>query len=62
VHTFDIEGQPVVCYQSGADRLWRRECAYFQSMLATHNQGFCPHVVVAIERAFREGLIVFDLR
>lgn len=41
--TFNIEGQAVVCYQTGADRLWRCECAYFQRTFATHNQGFCPY-------------------
>jgi hypothetical protein len=36
VLTFDVEGQPVVCYQTGEDRLWRCECAYFQRTLTTY--------------------------
>lgn len=51
--TFDIEGQEVRCFTSGADRLLRCECEYFQRMLA--KQGFCPHVAAAIQRAMEEG-------
>jgi len=60
VLTFDIEGQPVVCYQTGGDRLWRCECAEFQRTLARYKEGFCAHVVVAIERALRDGVIDFN--
>ena len=58
--TFDIEGQTVRCFQIGADRLWRCESEYFQRMLAKHNEGFCPHVVLAIWRAAEEGIM--DIR
>lgn len=51
VRTFDIEGQVVRCVESGGDRLWRCECEYFQRMLTKHGQGFCPHVVAAIDFA-----------
>jgi hypothetical protein len=60
VVTFDIEGQPVTCYQTGRDRLWRCECACFQRTLATYTEGYCPHIVVAIERAVRDRVIDFD--
>jgi hypothetical protein len=53
VFRFDIEGQSVVCYQAGQDRLWRCECAEFQGTLAIYKEGFCPHIAVAIERALR---------
>lgn len=49
---FDIEGQPVVCYQTGGDRLWHCECAYFQRTLKQYQEGFCPHTAVAIMRFF----------
>jgi hypothetical protein len=57
---FDIEGQLVTCYQTGVGRLWRCECPYFQRTLATYAQGFCSHVVVAIETALRDGVIELD--
>jgi hypothetical protein len=60
VLTFDVEGQAVVCYQTAGDRLWRCGCAEFRRTLATYQQGFCPHVVVAIERALRDGVIPFE--
>jgi hypothetical protein len=53
VSEFNIEGRPVRCHESDGHRLWRCECAYFQRTLAIYQQGFCPHVVVAIERAMR---------
>jgi hypothetical protein len=62
VSTFDVEGQPVSCYQTGEDRLWRCECAHFQRTLATYKQGFCAHIVVAIERTLRDGVIDYDAR
>jgi hypothetical protein len=62
VLTFDIEGQAVVCYQTGRDRLWGCECTYFQRTLATYQQGFCPHVAVAIERALRTAPSDYDAR
>lgn len=60
VFTFDVEGQPVVCYQTGADLLWRCGCAHCQRTLATYKQGFCAHIVFAIERALLDGVIDYD--
>jgi hypothetical protein len=57
---FDVEGQVVVCYQTGGDRLWRCECAEFQRTLASYKEGFCAHVVVAIQRALRDRVIELD--
>jgi hypothetical protein len=59
VHRFEVEGQQVVCYETGGDRLWVCECADFQRTLGQHKQGFCPHTAVAIMRAIREGTIDF---
>ncbi len=57
VLTFDIEGQRVTCYRTGEDRLWRCECAEFQRALASYKEGFCPYVVLAIERALQDGVM-----
>jgi hypothetical protein len=57
VLTFNIEGQEVRCFQNDQDRLWRCECEYFQRTLTQYNQGFCPHVAVAIWRAAEDGFI-----
>ena len=57
VRCFDIEGQEVRCYESGQDRLWRCECAYFQRTLAQHREGFCPHTAVAIMRFAAAGSV-----
>ena len=60
VYRFDIEGQEVVCYQTGGERLWVCGCEYFQRTLKQHKEGFCPHTTVAIMRAMREGTIEFN--
>lgn len=60
VHQFSVEGQSVQCHEADGHRLWRCECAYFQRTLAAYNDGFCPHVAVAIEMALRDGTISFD--
>ena len=52
---FTIEGQEVLCYRANGDRLWHCGCIYFQRMLAKHHQGFCPHIVIAIQEATSEG-------
>ena len=52
---FVIEEQEVLCYQANGDRLWHCGCTYFQRMLARHKQGFCPHIVMAIQEATSEG-------
>jgi hypothetical protein len=57
---FDIEGETVRCFTNGSDRLWRRECEYFQRMLAKYCEGFCPHVALAVWRAGEEGIM--DIR
>lgn len=48
VFRFDVEGQEVVCYQTGGDRLWRCERANFERTLRQRQQAFCPHAAVAI--------------
>lgn len=57
IYRFDVEGQEVLCYETGGDRLWVCECDHFQRTLKQHQQGFCPHTAVAIMRAIREGVI-----
>jgi hypothetical protein len=52
---FDVEGQEVQCFLSGKHRLWHCGCDRFQRNLTRFREGFCPHVVVAIERAYAEG-------
>ena len=59
VRTFDIEGQEVRCYELDGHRLWRCECPAFHRRLAKFSEGFCPHVVVAIERCIQDGSIKF---
>jgi hypothetical protein len=53
--TFDVEGQEVRCFLSSGDRLWRCECERFKLNLERFKEGFCPHVIVAIERALTDG-------
>jgi len=60
VLSFDIEGQPVRCYQTGRDRLWHCDCAYFERMLRAHGEGYCPHVVCAIQIGMRDGTLDFS--
>ena len=48
VRTYLIEGQEVRCYEDGAHRLWRCECAAFQKRLGKFGEGFCAHTAVAI--------------
>ena len=60
IHRFDVEGQEVLCYETGRDRLWVCECEYFERTLKQHKQGFCPHTAVAITRAMRDGTIDFS--
>jgi hypothetical protein len=52
---FNVEGHPVQCHESDGHRLWHCDCAYFQWTLAIYNEGFCPHIVVAIGLALRDG-------
>ena len=54
IFRFDIEGQEVVCYQTGEDRLWRCECGHFERALRQYREAFCPHTAVAIMR-FLDG-------
>ncbi len=60
IYRFDVEGQEVVCYQTGADRLWVCKCDHFQRTLTQQKQGFCPHTAVAIMRAMQDGTIDFN--
>jgi hypothetical protein len=53
--TYDIEGQPVHCYELDGDRLWRCECERFKRNLERFGEGFCPHVAVAIELYLEEA-------
>ena len=57
---FAIEGQEVLCYHANGDRLWHCGCIYFQRMLAKHEQGFCPHIAIAIREAIFDDSI--DMR
>ena len=57
---FTIEGQEVLCYRANGDRLWHCGCIYFQRMLAKHEQGFCPHIAIAIQEAIFDDSI--DMR
>lgn len=59
-YKFDVEGQEVVCHQTGGRRWWVCQCEYFQRTLAQRSEGFCPHTAVAIMRAMREGTIDFS--
>lgn len=52
---FNIEGHPVQCHEFGGHRLWRCDCPCFQRTLAVYSEGFCPHLVVAIGIALRDG-------
>jgi hypothetical protein len=54
---FDIEGHLVRCFRSGKHRLWCCECAYFQRMLSKHREGFCDHIVVAMDQARKDDTI-----
>ena len=61
VFRFDIEGQEVVCYQTGGDRLWRCQCERFQRNLQRFGEGFCPHTdAVAMMREMQDGTISVD--
>ena len=59
IFRFNIEGQEVVCYQMGNDRLWVCKCEYFQERLRLRRQGYCPHMAAAIIQAMDEGTIEF---
>jgi hypothetical protein len=59
IFRFNIEGQEVVCYQMGNDRLWVCKCEYFQERLRLRQQGYCPHMAAAIIQAMDEGTIEF---
>lgn len=54
---FDIDGQEVYCHELNGDRLWHCKYAYFQRMLVTYGEGFCPHVALAIDEAIVGGMI-----
>lgn len=60
VFRFHVEGQEVLCYHTGADRLWVCNCDDSQRTLKQHEEGFCPHTAVAIMRAMREGTMEFN--
>jgi hypothetical protein len=60
VFRFTVDGQEVLCYQIGTDRLWHCACEYFQERLKLRHQGFCQHTARAIIQAMREGTIHFD--
>jgi hypothetical protein len=62
VYEFNVEGRPVQCHESDGHRLWRCECAYFQRTFTTYREGFCPHVVIAIETFLRDGAIASGSR
>lgn len=57
VGTLDVEGQAVRCFKSSQNRLRRCGCEYFQRMLTQHDEGCCPHAVVAISEAIRRGAL-----
>lgn len=56
---FDIEGEIVLCYQMGDERLWHCPCTYFKTMRKQHGEGFCPHIALAVDEAERNGVIAF---
>ena len=57
VKVFEIEGQEVRCYGSGAHRIWYCDCLEFQRTLGQFSEGFCAHTAVAIMRYLEEGLL-----
>lgn len=57
---FDIEGQEVLCYQTGGHRLWVCQCEYFKRKLAERREGYCPHTALAICRALEGGMISIE--
>ena len=59
IHGFEIDGQPVLAYESEGYRLWRCDCAAFQRALVRGEEGRCTHVAVAMWRAAMEGTIRF---
>ena len=54
---FTIDEHEVLCHQTGQGRLWHCQCDYFHRMLAKHQEGFCPHIALAIEDAIAAGVI-----
>lgn len=57
IHRFEIDGQPVLAYESGEHRLWRCDCVAFQRALGRGQEGRCTHVAVAIWHATVEGTL-----
>jgi len=57
VRTFDIEGQPVRCIETGGRRLWLCDCPKFKERATRHPEGFCGHTAVAILRCMQDGSI-----
>ena len=49
-HTFEIEGQKVVCHQRHGHRLWHCACADFARRLTRYGEGFCAHTAAAMMR------------
>jgi len=57
VRTFDIEGQPVRCIETGGRRLWLCDCPKFKERATRHPEGFCGHTAIAIMRCIEDGSI-----
>lgn len=53
---YNIEGQRVVCGNDDKRRrTWHCSCEEYEERLAQQGQGYCPHVALAILRAYGEG-------
>lgn len=55
---FLIDHQRVTCTYSTPDRrTWVCDCAEYARRAALYREGFCSHVVCAIEQALQQGRI-----
>lgn len=55
---FVIDGQHVTCgFVSSDRREWHCDCAEFDRRARLYREGFCAHVVCAIEQAILHGQI-----
>jgi len=55
---YHFRGQHIVCTRSDlGPRIWHCDCSEFERRLLKYREGFCEHVVLAIQRAIDEGHI-----